>query len=120
MIIHLKKSSLFTVDPDERFAREYDVPVGLLRDIWKRYKLIGYTIPEVCEFYEMKTKKHISHKSMMRWMWRTEIYSMTRPAINKGAEVVVSSFFREHEWRVMREITKNLRSSVRGKTKTLL
>ena len=120
MIIYLRKSSLFTIDPDERFAREYKVPTGLLREIWKLYKIRDYTIQEICEFYEMKTKKPISQKSMIRWMWRTEVYGMAVPAIKRGAHAVRSDYFKQYEWNVIRELTKNLKSSVRQNTKTLL
>lgn len=120
MLIHLKKSVLFTVDPDIRFSREYKLPIGTLKEIWRRYKLLDYTIEELCQYYEIKTGKQRSRKSMKRWMWRTEIYSMTLPILNKGAETVVSSFFKDKEWEVIRELTRNMRSSVHGKTKTLI
>jgi len=120
MIIHIKKSILFTVDPDIRFAREYNLPKGTLKDIWRRYKLLDYTIGELCEFHLIKTGHKRSKKSMRRWMWRTEIYSMTLPIVNKGVETVNSSYFRHQEWKVIKELSKNLKSSVQGNTKTIV
>lgn len=120
MIINIKKSILFTVDPDIRFAQEYNLPQGILKELYRRHTLRDFTIAELCEFYQMKTMQTIGKKSMRRWMWRTKIYSMTLPIIAKGGETVVSSFFKEHEWRVIKEISKNLQSSVRQDTKTLI
>lgn len=120
MIINIRNSILFTVDPDIRFSKQYGNQPGTLKDIYRRYKILGYTIPELCDFYEMKTGNKSTQKSMKRWIWRTEIYIIALPAINSGAQVVTSAFFKKHEWRVIKEITKNLKSSVRKKTKTLL
>lgn len=120
MIINITKSILFTVDPDVRFARQYGNQEGTLKDIYRRYKILGYTVPELCDFYEMKTGKKSTQKSIKRWIWRTEIYIMALPAINSGAENVTSSFFKQHEWKVIKEILKNVKSSVHKKTKTLI
>lgn len=120
MIIHLKKSILFTVDPDIRFSKEYNLEPGLLKELYRRYKLRDFTFDELCEFYQMKTNKQLSRKSMKRWMWRTEVYSMTLPVLDRGVETVVSSFFKNHEWRVIKELTRNLPSSVHKNTKTLI
>lgn len=120
MIINIRKSILFTIDPDIRFSKEYDLPIGTLKDIYRRYKLLDYTINELCEFHKMKTGKETSKKSMKRWMWRTEVYAMTLPILEKGVETVTSSFFKEHEWKVIKELTRNLQSSVHKNTKTLI
>lgn len=120
MIISIRKSILFTVDPDIRFAKEYNLPQGTLKEIYRRYKLLGYTTRELCEFYTMKTGRKTSHDAMSRWMWRTDIYTVTLPAIEKGAEMVNSSIFKENEWKVIKEITKNMPASANGKTKTLI
>lgn len=120
MIISLKKSILFTRDPDLRFAKEYNLPVGVWRDLWKRYKLYGYTIKDVCDFYEMKTNRKTNYTAMSRWIWRSEIYSKVHPLMNKGVELVTSEFFGNDEDQVIKEITKNIPFSVNGDTKTLL
>lgn len=120
MIIRLKKSVLFTIDPDLRFAREHGLSPGALKDIYRRYKLLDYSVKELCDFHEFKTGKKIPVQTISRWLWRAEIYAMTRPILKKGADTVVSSFFKEHEWRVVREITKNLKRSVKNETKTFI
>jgi len=120
MIIHIKKSTLFTVDPDIRFSKEYGLPLGTLKALYRRHKMLGYSTNDLCEFYKINTGKETSKKSIKRWMWRTEVYAMTLPIINKGVETVVSSFFKDHEWKVIKEITKNIQSSVQGNTKTLI
>lgn len=120
MIINLTKSNLFTEEPDMRFAREHSLPRGLWTELWKRYKLYEFTIPELCEYYTMKTGRKTSNKAISRWIWRSEIYSLAHPAIKKGAEVVISSFFNQYEWQVIRELTKNVKSSVHQNPKTLV
>lgn len=120
MIIHLKKSALFTTDPDIRFAREYNLPIGTLREIYRWHKVNEFDVDQIREFHTLKTGRIMSNKSIRRWIWRAEIYSLTLPVLEKGAQVVTSSFFKDHEWRVIKEITKNLRPSVHGQTKTLI
>lgn len=119
MIINITKSILFTVDPDKRFAKQYNHPDGTLKEIYRRHKLLEYTTKELCEFYEMKTGVRPTPKAIKRWMWRCDVYAMTLPILEKGAETVVSSFFKQHEWKVIKEITKNI-SSVQHNTKTLI
>ena len=118
MIIYLNKSILFTKDPDERFSIQYNKPKGTLKDIYRRYKIMNYSMGELCEFYEFKTNTKITKNSMKRWMWRTEVYIIAQPAMESG--VVVSSFFKKHEWKVVKELLKNLKYSVKGKTKTII
>ena len=119
MIIHLKKSTLFTVDPDLRFARENSVPFGLWSDMYRRYSQLMYTIDEVREFYEFKTGQKKTNWYLARWIWRSDIYWRVNPIMKQGAEMVVSSYFGEDEMRVIKEITKNLRASVNKTTKAL-
>lgn len=120
MIIHLKKSILFTRDPDVRFAKEYNLPIGTWRELWKRHKLYGYTIKDMCDFYEMKTKRKTNHRAMSRWIWRSEIYSKVHPLMNKGVELVTAEFFEDDAEQVIKEITKNISFSVNGDVKSLL
>lgn len=119
MIINISNSKLFTVDPAERFAKECGHSEELWREIWRRHKLLAYTIEELCDYYHIKTKKEVRPKSLQRWLWRTEIYHMAYPALKRGARTVVSDYFGEHEWDVIRELTKNLKSSDRKNVRTL-
>lgn len=118
MIIYLKKSTLFTIDPDLRFSKQNNDPKGTLKDIYRRHQLLEYTVPELCEFYTMKTGKTITPKSMKRWLWRIEIYKIAQPAMQSGT--VVSSYFKKHEWRVIKELLKNIKHSVHKKSKTII
>lgn len=120
MIINIRKSVLFTIDPDIRFSKEYNLPLGTLKEIYRRYKILEYTPSELCEFYRIKTGRKTTIDAMSRWMWRTDIYIMTLPAIKKGAEHVNTSIFKEQEWKVIKELGKNLASSAKGNTKTLI
>lgn len=120
MIINLKKSILFTVDPDIRFAKEYNVELGVLKSIYRKHKILEYTLNELCEFHQIKTGKKSSKKSIKRWLWRIEVYGMTKPILDKGVENVTSAFFKDHEWKVLKELTKNIKFSVQGNTKTLI
>ena len=120
MIINITKSQLFTVDPDIRFSKEHNLPTGTLKEIYRRHKILDYSIDELCDYHEVKTGRKASRKYIRRWLWRIEVYSMTLPILKMGAETVVSTFFKEHEWKVIKEITRNLQSSVRKETKTLI
>lgn len=119
MIIHLKKSTLFTVDPDLRFARENGVPLGLWSDMYHRYTNLMYSIDDLREFYEFKTGQKKTNWYLTRWLWRAGIYWKVYPIMQEGAEMVVSSYFGEDEMNVIKEITKNLRSSVNKTTQAL-
>lgn len=119
MIINLKKSELFTVHPDKRFSRKYEVKAGTWTDLWKRYKLLGYTFLEMRDLYRAKTGKDTDARTMKRWVFRTEVYSKANPLIEKGAESVVSSFFGEFEWALIEELTKNIKSSGNTNLKAL-
>lgn len=119
MIILIKKSEIFYVDPDLRFAKFNHVNNGLWKELWRRYKILGYTKTELAEYFELKTKKTISNQNIKRWIFRTEIYSLTKPMVDKGCEAVNSNFFGDLEWFVIKELTKSIKSSVNKKPKTL-
>ena len=120
MIIAIQKSELFTVDPDIRFCRKYKVPQGTWRELWKRYKLLQYTNDELSEYFLIKTKRNISNQNIKRWLLRTEIYLRIEPIAKMGCEIVLSEYFGDLEWVVIEEITKNIKSSVKGNPKVLL
>ena len=120
MIIYLTRSDLFTKDPDVRFAKEHRLPRGVWTLLWSRYKLMDYTIPELCELLDIKGRKKVTPKTMNRWIWRSEIYSIAHPLIEKGAQVTNTELFREYELELCKEILKNYKSSVQHKNKILL
>lgn len=119
MIILIKKSELFTTDPDIRFSRVNNVSTGLWKELWRRYKLLGYTIQDLEDLYLLKTHKTISRKSLKRWVFRTEIYSKIKPVLDMGCESVNSSYFNELEWFVVKELLKNIKSSVHKNIKSI-
>lgn len=120
MIIDLTKSILFTQDPDIRFAKEHNVKVGFWKELWKRHKLFEYNVDDMCDYFQMKIGYRPSRKSIKRWIIRSEIYSMSRPVLNKGARTVMSSYFKQHEEYVVRELLKNIKNSVQKSPKTIV
>lgn len=120
MIIHLEKSILFTETPDKRFSKEHKLPEGTWTELWRRHIFLEYTIPEMCDYLEIKTGHKMSRQSMMRWKWRTEVYSKIAPVMKRGARVVQSEFFAEHELKVVQELLKNIRNSVTKESRTIV
>lgn len=110
MIIHLMKSRMFTVDPADRFAGEYGVSPKVWKEMWRRYKLLEYTPPELAAYFHFTVGSRISTKAVNRWILRTEIYCRSQVVTQKGVRVVKSEYFKEFEEEVIKEITKHLRS----------
>lgn len=110
MLVKLKKSKLFDTSPSKRFAQEYSVPEVLWAEIWKRHKLLDYTVAELAEYYQIKTGKQIKRKNIKRWIFLADIYILTKPARDMGAEVINTQLFGVLEDKVIREITKHLKS----------
>lgn len=75
---------------------------------------------DLCDFYEIKSGRKTSGQSMKRWIYRTEIYCRAQDAIRKGAEVAMSSYFGEYEDFLLKEITRQMRFSVKGNNKILI
>ncbi len=109
MIIDLSKSKLFTVAPDVRFAREYQLPKGIWTELWRRYKLLAYEPNELCEYLQIKTGKQTNERRINRWIARTEIYSIAFPYLKKGGKYVNTEIFRDYEKLVLNEFTKHIR-----------
>jgi len=120
MLIHLTKSKLFTEEPDRRFCKEYNLPRGFWTEVWRRYKLLDYTLKDICDYYEFKSGRKTSGQAMQRWIIRTEIYCRAQVAIKKGAIVATSDFFNEFEPFLIKEITKQIRFSVKKESKMLI
>ncbi|HNC32099.1 MAG TPA: hypothetical protein PKX08_18945 [Cyclobacteriaceae bacterium] len=107
MIIKINESKLFTVDPAIRFAIQYGVPQTLWKELWRRYKLLDYSIPELCEVYHIKVGKQIKRRKMDEWIFRGEVYMKTHDKIKMGVQAVNSSFFGELEQRVLNEVFRH-------------
>jgi hypothetical protein len=109
---------LFTVDPDIRFSKQYKVPKGVWRDMWGKYKLMEYPEEDLRGLFFMKTGRFASKDMFRRWKWRTEVYSMAKPLIEKGTQAVNSYYFKEYEERLLKELLKN--ASATQKTKIII
>ena len=120
MIINLHKSKLFTDSPESRFAKQYGYPPQLWRELWKRHALMDYSLTDLCDYYEVKTKHTISSQAMQRWLWRTYVYMKAQGVMKMGVEIVSSEFFGVYEWDVVKELTKNIRSSVHKSPKIVI
>lgn len=120
MIIHLTKSELFTDPPENRFAREYKLDASIWTEIWRRYMLLEYTFDELEEYFELKTKRKIGRKALRRWIWRTQVYCRANHVMRAGVQVVMSDFFGEYEPLLIRELLKNVKTSVRANPKILI
>lgn len=118
MIIHLK-SKLFTVAPEKRFAKEFNVDERVWRDCWIKYKVMGLTTPELCEYIQIRTGRKPSTQTIRRWIVKTEIYSMSKGVREMGITTVMSSFFKEYENDVVEELLRNMKYSGTSKTSNM-
>lgn len=110
MIILLANSDLFTRDPDRRFSDAQGVRPGVWRDLYRRHKLYGYKPRDIQDFYLAKCGKTVSRQAVHDWLWRTQIYAMAQPLVKKGARAVQSSYFGDHEAKLVRHLTRNLKA----------
>jgi len=110
MILIIKQSKLFSVEPAKRFANEHKVPEDTWKELWRRYKFNEYSTTEMCEIFYIKTGKPISRRVMNRWIFRMNVYLKIKPMSDKGVEAVNSSFFGPLEERVVAEVMKHLKS----------
>lgn len=120
MIIHLRKSVLFTVSPDKRFAKEHNLPEGFWTEVWRRKVFLEYSNKDICDYYTAKTGRKTTKQAMARWLWRSEVYSRAHTVIVQGVQVVNSDFFGRHEMAVVKELLKNMKSSVTKKSRTVI
>lgn len=120
MIIRLDKSKLFTVAPEKRFAKEFNVSETVWRDCWVKYKALQLTVPELRSYIEIRTGRKPSSMSVKRWIDRSEIYVLSNVAKKNGASVVVASYFREYEDVVVNELVRHLKSGVTREVRSLV
>ena len=114
MLVKINNSRLFNTNPSVRFAAQYAVPETLWNELWKRYKLLGYTPDEMTEYFEIKTKRQIRKRQVLRWIFLTDIYYVVKPARDMGAKVVNTDLFGDNEQKVIYEVIRHMKS---GSTK---
>ena len=119
MIIRLSESKLFTTHPSFRFADKYLVSPDIYQELWRRYRLLEYSIPELCEFYYIKVGTPIDKAYMDKWMFRGAVYMKAQEVMKKGVECVNSEFFGDYERRLIEELLKNIKSKAAVNTKVL-
>jgi hypothetical protein len=120
MIIHLKKSKLFTVDPAIRFSREYNVSPKIWNEIWKRHGLLGYDTDGLCGYFQYKTGRKPNAESIRRWIVRTEIYCLANHVMRMGVETVMSEYFGRFEQDLIKELTRNMRYSGKRNSRSIV
>jgi len=104
-------TKLFKIEPDLRFSYEHNVPKGFWNDLWRRHKMLEYTVKELCDFYTLKTGKQASWSTIDRWLLKTEIFNKARPYVKKGVNVINTDIFGELEEKVINELTRQIRES---------
>lgn len=120
MIIDITKSKIFTTDPSVRFSKEYGLPKDVWSEIWKRHKLLEYSKIELADYIFLKYARRLHHTAVIRWMYRGEIYLITKPLIEKGVIHVNSSIFGNYEEYVMNELVKPLKNGALNKTESII
>ena len=120
MIIDIKKSTIFTLNPSLRFAKEYGLPKEVWNEVWRRYKLLDYSNGDIRDYLFLKYARNISWSAMNRWLSRGEIYMITKPLIDKGVIHVNSCIFKEYEEYVMNELIRPLKDGASNKAKSII
>lgn len=109
MLVKLRNSQLLFHDPSKRFARTYGVPEQLWVELWKRYKVLEYSVPELVEYFNIKSHKSVRPRQIKRWLFLTEVFILTKPAREKGALVISTDMFGKLERKVIDELTRGMR-----------
>ncbi len=120
MIINIQKSTVFTLNPSLRFAKEYGLPHSVWNEIWRRYKLLEYSNGDIRDYLFLKYARNISWTAMNRWLYRGEIYMITKPLIDKGVVHVNSQIFKEYEEYVINELVRPLRNGASKQPKSII
>lgn len=120
MIINLKKSKIFTLDPSIRFAKEYGLSKEVWGEIWRRYKLLEYSNGDIRDYIFLKYARNLNFTSMRRWIQRGEVYMVAKPLLDKGIVHVNSVIFKDYEEYVMNELVKPLKNGATSKAESIL
>lgn len=120
MIILLEKSKLFTSDPADRFAREYQVKPRIWTELLRRHWLLQYDAAGLCGYFQFKTGRKLNPASLQRWIIRSEIYAKAQHVMHMGVRSVDSSYFGKYEPEVLEELTKNMKFSDKRDSRSLV
>ena len=120
MIIHLRKSTLFTQSPEKRFAKEYKVEEKLWSECWFRYKVKHYSIDDLRDYIFAKTGNRPSYDAIYHWIIKTKIYSRAKEAFKIDASVVVSKYFGENEQYVVNVLTKGMKAGTTTSSRSIV
>jgi len=85
--------AIFTIEPDTIFSKSMKVPQGFWIDLYRRHKAWDYSHDDMQEWFNFKTNKQISKKTLYRWIIRQEVYNEAQRAIGKGSYLVNANFF---------------------------
>lgn len=120
MLIRLDTSKLFTQAPAIRFAKEYDVDPEVWNEMWRRHKILEYSLRDLCDFFFLRVGRKPNPKSINKWIVRTNIYFLAHSVSKRGVRVVDSEFFRKFEQDVLNEMSQNMRFKGTQENKMLL
>lgn len=120
MIITIRKSQLFITDPAIRFAKEYAVPQEAWNEMWRRYKLLGYSPSDMRDYIFIKYARNLTSDAINRWIKRGEVYTIAKPLIKMGVIHVNSAIFKDYEEYVMNEMVKPLKGGAKRKPESVL
>lgn len=87
---------IFKQKPTIKFAETMGVSPLFWENMWIRYKYQGYSPRDLQEWFELKAGKHISRKTIYRWIVRQELYDDALKATQMGAHTVTIHFFKRH------------------------
>jgi hypothetical protein len=120
MILNITKSKIFKVDPSIRFSKEYGLPNDVWAEVWRRYKLLGYSNGDLRDYLFLKYARNISFDAMRRWIYRGELYMISKPLLKEGVKCVNSHIFGDWEEYVMNELTKPLKNGAINKAESII
>ena len=120
MIIDIRNSQIFTIDPSIRFSKEYGLPLTAWVEVWRRYKLLDYSNGDLRDYLFIKYARNLNYMTMKRWIQRGEVYSITCPLLKEGVIHVNSQIFKDYEEYVMNELVKPLKNGATNKAKAII
>lgn len=89
-------SPIFKIKPTIKFGETMGVSPFFWENMWYRYKYLGYTRRDLKEWFQLKSGKHISKKTIGRWILRQELYDDAKLAMKAGAKIVTITYFKRN------------------------